>query len=57
MAVEMVDPEGLAQIDLYRHVSVATGSRLVSVAGQVAYDAHGGTAGPGDYTAQTEQAC
>ncbi len=56
MAVTMVDPEGLPAIDLYRHVSVATGSTLVSVAGQVAYDADGSTVGPGDHAAQIEQA-
>lgn len=56
MAVTMVSPEGLPQIDLYRHVSVATGSKLVSIAGQVAYDADGGTVGAGDYAAQVEQA-
>ena len=56
MAVTMVNPEGLPEIDLYRHVSVATGSRLVSIAGQVAYDAQGATVGAGDYAAQVEQA-
>ena len=56
MAVTMLDPDGLPQIDLYRHVSVATGSRLVSIAGQVAYDAEGSTVGNGDYAAQVEQA-
>ncbi len=56
MAVTMVNPEGLPQIDLYHHVSVATGSKLVSIAGQVAYDANGDTVGTGDYAAQAEQA-
>ena len=56
MAVTMVNPEGLPEVPLYRHVSVATGTRLVSVAGQVAYDAAGSTVGPGDYAAQVEQA-
>lgn len=56
MAVELLDPEGLPKIDLYRHVSVATGSKLVSIAGQVAYDAAGSTVGAGDYAAQVEQA-
>lgn len=56
MAVTMLNPEGLPQIDLYRHVSVATGSKLVSIAGQVAYDADGSTVGVGEYAAQVEQA-
>lgn len=37
-------------------MSVATSTRLVSVAGQVAYDEHGATVGAGDYAAQVEQA-
>ena len=56
MAVTMVNPEGLPEVPLYRHVSVATGTRLVSVAGQVAYDADGNTVGPGDLAVQVEQA-
>lgn len=56
MAVTMINPEGLPSIDLYRHVSVATGTRLVSIAGQVAYGPDGSTVGAGDYAAQVEQA-
>ncbi|QXJ19693.1 RidA family protein [Actinomadura graeca] len=48
MAITLVNPAGLPQVDLYRQVSVATGSRLAFVAGQVA---HGG----GDFAAQVEQ--
>lgn len=55
MAVTMVDPEGLPAVGLYHHVAVATGTRLVSIAGQVAYDEQGRTVGPGDYAAQVEQ--
>ncbi|WP_349497229.1 RidA family protein [Nocardiopsis ansamitocini] len=36
-------------------MSVATGTKLVFVAGQVARDAGGGRAGEGDYAAQVEQ--
>lgn len=55
MAITLTDPDGLPQVDLYRQVSVATGSRLVSVAGQVAVDADGRTVGVGDLAAQVEQ--
>jgi enamine deaminase RidA (YjgF/YER057c/UK114 family) len=55
MAITLVNPEGLPQVDRYRQVSVATGSRLVFVAGQVARDADGGRVGDGDLTAQVEQ--
>nr|WP_240197373.1 RidA family protein [Nonomuraea lactucae] len=51
----LVNPKGLAKIDIYRQVSVATGSKLVSIAGQVAWDADGRTVGKGDLAAQVEQ--
>ncbi|UFQ19463.1 MULTISPECIES: RidA family protein [Streptomyces] len=55
MAITLVDPSGLPKIDAYRQVSVATGSRLVFIAGQVAWDAEGVTVGEGDLAAQVEQ--
>lgn len=55
MAINLVDPEGLPKIGAYRQVSVATGSKLVFVAGQVAWDADGVTVGEGDLAAQVEQ--
>ena len=55
MTITLVNPEGLPRIDVYRQVSVATGSRLVFVAGQVAWDAEGGTVGKDDLAAQVEQ--
>jgi enamine deaminase RidA (YjgF/YER057c/UK114 family) len=50
-----VNPNGLPRIDVYRQVSVASGSKLVFVAGQVAWDAEGVTIGEGDLAAQVEQ--
>ncbi|MFD4898460.1 RidA family protein [Streptomyces sp. NPDC058411] len=55
MAITLVDPIGLPSTGIYRQVSVATGSKLVSVAGQVAWDADGVTVGEGDLAAQVEQ--
>jgi enamine deaminase RidA (YjgF/YER057c/UK114 family) len=55
MAVTLVDPNGLPQVDVYRQVSVATGSKLIHLAGQVAWDADGKTIGEGDLAAQVEQ--
>ncbi|MGC4943363.1 RidA family protein [Kribbella sp. DT2] len=55
MSVTLINPTDLPQIDLYRQVSVATGSRLVFVAGQVAWGADGATVGEGDLAAQAEQ--
>ncbi|KND40548.1 MULTISPECIES: RidA family protein [Streptomyces] len=55
MAIKLVNPSGLPKIDVYRQVSIATGSKLVFIAGQVAWDAEGTTVGEGDLAAQVEQ--
>ncbi|MDH6215368.1 RidA family protein [Streptomyces pseudovenezuelae] len=55
MAITLVNPDGLPKIPVYRQVAIATGSKLVFVAGQVAWDADGVTVGPGDLAAQVER--
>lgn len=55
MAITLVNPAGLPEIPAYRQVSIATGSKLVFIAGQVAWDAAGVTVGEGDLAAQVEQ--
>ncbi|MEH0578125.1 MULTISPECIES: RidA family protein [Streptomyces] len=55
MPITLMNPAGLPEIDAYRQVSVATGSKLVFVAGQVAWDADGVTVGEGDLAAQVER--
>jgi enamine deaminase RidA (YjgF/YER057c/UK114 family) len=55
MSVTLLDPEGLSQVPTHRQVSVATGSKLVFLAGQVAWDADGRTIDEGDLAAQVEQ--
>lgn len=56
MPIELSNPEGLPQPDVYRQVAVATGTRTVYLAGQVARTADGEPVGPGDLAAQVEQA-
>lgn len=56
MSTTLVNPPGLPEVPLYRQVSVATGSRLVSIAGQVALDHTGQLVGRDDLAAQAEQA-
>lgn len=56
MSVELMNPAGLPQPEAYRQLSVARGSRLVFVAGQVARDGDGSPVGAGDLAAQVEQA-
>lgn len=55
MTITLVNPAGLPEIDVYRQVSIATGSKLVFIAGQVAWDAEGVTVGEGDLAAQVER--
>ena len=55
MTITFTDPEGLPRVEFFRQVSIATGSRLVFIAGQVAWDANGALVGEGDLAAQVEQ--
>jgi enamine deaminase RidA (YjgF/YER057c/UK114 family) len=56
VTVELLNPDGLPKPDVYRQVAVATGTRLVFLAGQVAREADGTPVGAGDLAAQVEQA-
>jgi enamine deaminase RidA (YjgF/YER057c/UK114 family) len=56
MAFERINPADLARPETYSHVVVATGSRLVFIAGQVAEDGEGRIVGAGDLAAQARQA-
>jgi enamine deaminase RidA (YjgF/YER057c/UK114 family) len=55
MAITLINPDGLPKIDVYRQVAIASGTKLVFIAGQVAWDADGITVGEGDLAAQVEQ--
>jgi len=55
VAITLVNPDGLPKVDLYRQVAVATGSKMVFIAGQVARTADGEPVGTGDMAAQVEQ--
>src|SRR5690348_16579195 len=48
MAVSLINPPGLPTVGVYRQVSVATGTKLVHIAGQVAWDG-------GDFATQVER--
>ena len=56
MTVQLLNPEGIPQPEHYRQVAVATGTRTVYMAGQVARTAAGEPVGAGDLAAQVEQA-
>jgi enamine deaminase RidA (YjgF/YER057c/UK114 family) len=55
MTLEGINPEDLPTPLSYTHVIVATGSRLVFVAGQEPEDEQGNLVGPGDLAAQARQ--
>ena len=50
MPTTLINPEGLPTIDVYHQVAVATGTKTIYVAGQVAWDAEP------DLATQAEQA-
>lgn len=56
MTVQLLSPAGMFQPVPYHHVSVATGTRHVAVAGQIARDADGRPVAPGDLAGQVAQA-
>lgn len=55
MTVELLNPDGLPKPEVYRQLSIATGTRTVYLAGQVARDADGTPVGKDDLAAQVEQ--
>jgi enamine deaminase RidA (YjgF/YER057c/UK114 family) len=50
MAITLINPEGLPEIDVYHQVAVASGTKTIYVAGQVDWDAEP------DLVRQTQQA-
>jgi enamine deaminase RidA (YjgF/YER057c/UK114 family) len=56
MPLERINPADLATPQTYTHVVVASGTRLVFVAGQVAEDGQGDLVGPGDVAVQARKA-
>jgi len=55
MTVNLLNPPGHRQDPLYHHVSVASGTRYIHLAGQVAWDEHGQLVAPGDLAGQVAQ--
>ncbi|GAA3845394.1 RidA family protein [Saccharothrix violaceirubra] len=55
MTVTRINPPGLPQVEAYRQIAVATGSRTVYVAGQVAVEADGTLVAAGDLEGQVER--
>jgi enamine deaminase RidA (YjgF/YER057c/UK114 family) len=54
--VELINPPDLPKPQSYHQVAVATGSRLVFVAGQVSEDIEGNLVGAGDFALQARTA-
>jgi enamine deaminase RidA (YjgF/YER057c/UK114 family) len=55
MTFESINPEEIEPPLTYSHVVIATGTRMVFIAGQVAGDKEGNVVGHGDMTAQAHQ--
>lgn len=55
MTLELINPDDLPVPPTYTHVVVATGTKLVFVAGQEPEDANGNVVGVGDLAAQARQ--
>jgi enamine deaminase RidA (YjgF/YER057c/UK114 family) len=55
MTISLINPKELPVLPFFRQVSIATGSKLVFIAGQVAWTADRTLVGEGDLAAQVEQ--
>jgi enamine deaminase RidA (YjgF/YER057c/UK114 family) len=55
VTLQLINPEDLPTPSTYTHVVVATGTRMVFIAGQEPEDVHGNLVGPGDLAAQARQ--
>ncbi len=55
MGLVIVQPDGMDRPETYSHVVVATGGRMVFVAGQMSDDADGNLVHAGDLAAQAQQ--
>ena len=55
MAIECINPSDLPVPETYSQVVVATGAKLVFIAGQEPEGADGKLVGPGDFDAQANQ--
>ncbi|HYC56214.1 MAG TPA: RidA family protein [Candidatus Binatia bacterium] len=55
MNVELLNPDGVFKPDSFFQVSIASGSKIVSLSGQVAVDEQGRLIGEGNLAAQSEQ--
>jgi enamine deaminase RidA (YjgF/YER057c/UK114 family) len=53
--VSLINPDDHVPVPLYHHVAVATGSKQIHLAGQVAWDADGNLVAPGDLAGQVAQ--
>ena len=53
---QLIQPDSLGQTDLYHHVCVSEGRRMINVSGQVAFDRDRNLLGGDDLEAQTRHA-
>ena len=56
MSVQLINPDGIVHLPVHHQASIARGATLISLAGQVSWDAAAHLVGKGDVAAQAEQA-
>ncbi len=56
MALEHINPDGLLASPDFTQVVTATGSKIIHISGQVAWDNDEGLIGEGDFAAQAQRA-
>lgn len=55
MSVTYLNPKNHVDVPIYNHVSIASGTRFVHLAGQIAWDENGELVAPGDLAGQVAQ--
>lgn len=56
MSIRLINPDGIVNLPVHHQASVATGSKIISLAGQVSWDADAQLIGKDDLAAQSERA-
>jgi len=56
LSIQLINPDGVVSVSVHHQVSVATGSKIISLAGQVSWDENAQLIGKDDLATQSEQA-
>lgn len=56
MSIQLINPDGIVTVAVHHQAAVATGAKIISLAGQVSWDANAQLVGKDDLAARSEQA-